>query len=96
MIATFEIAKLQLFKEDTGWFVATTKDQERIVGTAIFPPSGIITAEGNWVNHTTYGRQFKATKVIFKDMTDIIGALLASGFLTGVKRSKAKIGRAHV
>jgi len=89
MLQQFTIVSAK-FKADTGWFVAQTDKGESVVGVAILPPSGPITAEGNWETHSTYGKQFKTSKIFFEDALVILTSLLASGFLTGIKRSKAQ------
>lgn len=57
--------------------------------TGIMPPifrGEIIEAEGTWVEHSTYGKQFKATSVMLHlpSSVDGIRSFLASGLIPGV------------
>lgn len=90
MILKTTIENVRVYIEQTGFFVADCSDGIVIKGTAIFPPTGNVTLEGAWTSHSKYGRQFSVKKIIYENLIDIYTMLLSSGFLTGLKRSKAQ------
>lgn len=84
------ILKQRHFDEKTGFYIATlgTGDSIKVNG-AILPVTGDVTVLGYWNDDPKYGRQLIAKQIYFKDPAAATAILLANGFLTGIKRSKA-------
>lgn len=87
----FDILKRRpiYFNQKTGYYIALAEEGTLVVQSIVMPVQGRVTALGEWIEDKKYGRQFKSSKVFFKDPQAAIEIIIGSGFLNGIKESKA-------
>ena len=95
MIKSFNVERVSHFNPTTGWFVAETEDEQKVVGLSIIPPYGWITVdaeqEPDKYRAQFDGMQWKCiTPVKYDSVASVTLPMLASGLIAGINEGKAQ------
>lgn len=92
-----ELVAIRYHDKVSGFFVAVGLDGDTYVGVSDLVPVGTeITVEGEFKFHEKYGERFVVDQIVLEDSQQAMALLLASGFLKGIKESKARALTAHL